>query len=511
MSQASTALRVADVYKSFGPTQALRGASLELHTGTIHALLGGNGSGKSTLIKALAGVQPADSGVLEIGSTKVELRDMTPARARELGLRFVHQQPSTLDALTVAENLAIGGPGFDVDRVGRIRWRRTRRRAAEVLERFEIDVHPDDEIGSLGPAKKTMVAIARALQDQEHASDGVLLLDEPTAALPAHEVDILLNALSSYARTGQTIVYVTHRLEEVFVAADRATLLSDGRVLDTVLPRELTHDALVELMVGRPVDQIERSRESSQGSVVLEVDGLAAGRLDGISFSARAGEIVGVAGLIGSGRSTLLEALFGVSVARAGTVRLHGHAVKLTSPREAMAAGFSFVPEDRASDAAFIDLTLKENLSVASAGRYWRRGLPRHRTEARDAQALRDEFGIKAPSIDTPMSSLSGGNQQKAILARWLHRNPKVLLLDEPTQGVDVGARAEIYSQIRRAVDAGSVAIVATSDTEELAAICDRVLVLRHGQQVAEIAGTAVSSEALQRLIHADGAAKGAA
>lgn len=511
MSQSSIALRVADVSQRFGPTQALRGASLELHTGTIHALLGGNGSGKSTLIKALAGVQPADSGVLEIGSTTVELRDMTPAKARELGLRFVHQQSSSLDALTVAENLTIGGPGFDVNRVGRIRWGSTRRRAVEVLERFEIEARPDDEMGSLSPAKKTMVAIARALQDQEHASDGVLLLDEPTAALPAHEVDILLSALSRYAVTGQTIVYVTHRLEEVFVAADRATLLSDGRVIDTVLPRVLTHDALVELMVGRPVNQIERDRESAHGPVLLEVHGLAAGPLEDISFNARAGQIVGVAGLIGSGRSTLLEALFGVSVARAGTVRLDGREVRVTSPREAMAAGFSFVPEDRTSDAAFADLTLKENLSMASVGRYWRRGLPRHRTEARDASALRDAFGIKAASIDTVMSSLSGGNQQKAILARWLHTEPKVLLLDEPTQGVDVGARAEIYSQIRRAVDAGSVAIVATSDTEELAAICDRVFVLRRGRQVAELSGTDVSSEALQRLIHADGAAKGAA
>ncbi|MGG6383403.1 sugar ABC transporter ATP-binding protein [Paenarthrobacter sp. NEAU-H11] len=511
MSAGKLALRVEGASKSFGPTRALRGASFELESGTVHALLGGNGSGKSTLMKALAGVQSADDGTIEIQGRTIGLAAMTPTRAREMGLRFVHQQPSTFANLTVAENLSIGGPGFDVTRTGRIRWRRTRTRARDVLDRFEIAVHPNTEMAELGPATQTMVAIARALQDQEDASDGILLLDEPTASLPDHEVTLLLDALRRYAATGQTIVFVTHRLEEVFTAADRATLLSDGRVVGTVSPRDISHDDLVELIMGRPVEQIKHHRGTATGGVVLDIERLSAGPIEDFSMRAYEGEIVGVTGLMGSGRSSLLKALFGVLGARAGTVRVQGTEVRLTTPLAAMAAGISFVPEDRASDAAFADLTLKENLSIASVGQYWRGGRLRQRSESQAARELLTSFAIKADSIDSPLNSLSGGNQQKAILARWLRRDPKVLLLDEPTQGVDVGARAEIYGHIRRAVNAGSAAIIASSDTEELAAICDRVVVLRKGRQVAEVAGDDLKSEVLQRLSHTDGPAKEAA
>jgi ribose transport system ATP-binding protein len=498
-----TVLGVRRVSKAYGATQALDDVSFRLRKGSIHALLGGNGSGKSTLIKLIAGVEPADAGEVEIGGAHHDLRAMTPALARQAGLHFVHQQRATFPELSVAENMAIGR-GFETGPGARICWGRTRRRAAEVLERFRIDAHPDQPLGQLGPAKQTMVAIARALQDQADASDGVLLLDEPTASLPAPEVAQLLGALRGYAEAGQAIVYVTHRLEEVFAVADEATLLRDGRVVDTVEPRSLDQEQLVELMMGRTVEQIERLRGRPEGKPILQARGIAAGPLAPLDLEIRAGEIVGLGGLIGSGRSTVLKALFGVRPLESGEVWIDGEPRRVASPPEAMAAGLAYVPEDRHRDAAFAELSVGENLSLTVIPDYWHRGVLNRRRERRDALRLFDSFLIKAESETAPLRSLSGGNQQKVVLARWLRRSPRLLLLDEPTQGVDVGARAEIYELVHRAAAAGAAALVASSDFEELARVCDRVVVLRKGRAVAEAAGEELDAERIARLANAE-------
>jgi ribose transport system ATP-binding protein len=495
-------LSVRGASKAFGPTQALADVDLDLRRGEVHAFLGGNGSGKSTLIKILAGVVEADQGMLEVKGRTVDLRHMTPPLARELGLHFVHQQRSVFPDLTVAENLAIGR-GFDT-RMGRIRWRRSRRRAAAVLERFEIDAHPDELLSELGPARETMVAIARALQDQREGSDDILILDEPTTSLPAPEVELLLGALRRYADRGQAIVYVTHRLEEVFQAGDRATLLRDGRVVGTVEPRSLTHDGLVELMMGRTVKQIERLRGEAGGKEILRARGLCAGQVEGLDLSLREGEIVGVAGLIGSGRSTLLKALFGV-VESSGEIELDGAPLRARSPREAMRAGLAYVPEDRQREAAFHELTVGENLSITVVPEYWRGGMIDRRREHRDSAVLFRSFLIKAESDEAPLDSLSGGNQQKVVLARWLRRRPRVLLLDEPTQGVDVGARAEIYELVHQSVSEGAAALVASSDFEELTHICDRVLVLNRGSLVAELTHEQLGPQEIARAANEKG------
>jgi ribose transport system ATP-binding protein len=497
-----TVLKAGHVSKAFGATQALDDVSLELEKGSVHALLGGNGSGKSTLIKLIAGVEPADAGELEIRGERHDLRSMTPARAREAGLHFVHQQRSTFPELTVTENLAIGR-GFDTGVGGRIEWRRARRRAAAVLERFQIDAHPDQELGELGPATQTMVAIARALQDQDGSADGVLLLDEPTASLPAPEVTLLLNALRRYAAAGQAIVYVTHRLEEVFAVADRATLLRDGRVVGDVEPSSLDHPALVELMMGRTVEQIERLRGRPQGRTILSARRLGAGPLVPLDLDVREGEIIGIGGLLGSGRSTLLKVLFGVRPLESGEIRVDGEPRRIDSPPAAMAAGFAYVPEDRQADAAFPELSVGENLSLTVIPDYWHRGMLNRRRERRDALGLFDSFLITAESDDAALRSLSGGNQQKVVLARWLRREPRLLLLDEPTQGVDVGARAEIYELIHRAVAGGAAALIASSDFEELARICDRVIVLRKGEAVTELRDGDLDADRIARLANA--------
>lgn len=494
-------MRIEHVSKDFGPTRALQDVTVELAPGTVHALLGGNGSGKSTLIKILAGVEQADRGMVRLGDISVDLRQMTPMAARECGLHFVHQQTSTFQSLTVAENLALSRR-FDTATLGRIPWRAIRENAAAVLDRFEIDAHPDQLLGELGPATQTMVAIARALQGQEDATRGVLVLDEPTASLPDPEVRLLLDALRRYAQAGQTIVYVTHRLDEVFAVADRATLLRDGRVVAEVAPSELTHEALVELIMGRSVEQVERLRGVSDGEPVLEVTRLTGGPLRDVSFEAHAGEIVGIAGLIGSGRSSLLKGLFG-AVPMDGTVAVEGIRVRARQPRDAIAAGLVYVPEDRTKDAAFRQLAVRENISLTALSDYWSKGWLQQRREARDARGLLEQYHIKAASTEAPLATLSGGNQQKAVLARWLRTNPRVLLLDEPTQGVDVGARTEIYKMIGDAVMSGATALLASSDFEELATVCTRVLVLHRGRIADELRGDDVTSERVQRAVHA--------
>ncbi len=499
----AVALRVEHLAKAYAGTPALDDVSFDVERGHIHALLGSNGSGKSTLVKILAGVVAADAGTIALNGERREATAFTPALARASGLRFVHQHSSTFAELSVAENLA-AGHGFLTGHGGRIRWRALHEHAREVLARFEIGAEPGQPLATLGPATQMMVAIARALQDQEGADGGVLVLDEPTAALPAPQVELLLAALRRYAAAGQTIVYVTHRLEEVMRAADRATVLRDGRMVGSVAVADLDHDGLVELIVGGATARAERAsqQERSDARTVLQVDGLRGGPVRDASFSLRAGEVVGIAGLVGSGRSSLLRLLFGERPREAGTVVLDGASPGLDTPARAMRAGIAYVPEDRIGEAAFMDLTVAENLAAANVGRHWRGGRLRHRAERRGARELMAAFAVKAPSLEAPLASLSGGNQQKVILARWLQRAPRVLLLDDPTQGVDVGARAEIYGLVRRAARDGAAVLMVSSDFDELAETCDRVLVLVGGRIVDEVDPATVDGDRLHQLAY---------
>jgi ribose transport system ATP-binding protein len=495
------ALRVRDLHKSFGGTHALRGVSFEAGRGRVHALLGGNGSGKSTLIKILAGVHAADAGEVQVGDQRFDASAITPALARTSGLHFVHQQSATFPDLTVAENLAIGR-GFETSAGGRIRWSAVEQRACDVLERFDIAVKPRDRLGSLAPATQTMVAIARALQDQEGASGGVLVLDEPTASLPIHEVELLLSALRRYAEAGQTILYVTHRLEEVLDVGDEATVLRDGSVVDTVTCEGLQHERLVELILGRSVERlVARPARSTTGAPIVKAVNIGGGAVRDASFSVSEGEIVGIAGLLGSGRSSLLRILFGAVQLRHGAVTFGGAVVQFGSPADGMRSGVAYVPEDRATEAAFADLDVNENLWLATSGEYFRRGRLRHAAERESSKGLISEYLIKAESERAPLSSLSGGNQQKVVLARWLRRSPRLLLLDEPTQGVDIGARLEIWDIVRVAVDGGMGAVVVSSDLEELSRVCDRVLIMRQGCVVGEVKGDAMGQKELEHLM----------
>jgi len=478
-----TALAVRGLSKTYAGTLALDSLFMQIRPGEVHALLGGNGSGKSTTIKILAGVVDADpGGEISIGEDSVGVSDWNPARAHAAGLRFVHQQPAVFPEMTVAENLALGSE-FPRGAGGRVDWKALHERTAALLAKWQIPATPKTPLIALRAADRARVAIVRAMQDMDDATRGILVLDEPTAALPAAEVDALLEALRGYAAAGLSILYVSHRLDEVLSVADRVTVLRDGRKVDTVDAEGLSEGDLIELIVGRPLDRVfpAASVEKSDDAELV-VRGLRGGPLRGIDITLRKGEVLGIAGLLGSGRSELLRMLFGAYPIEGGEVFLEGKRYAPANPEQAMKAGVAYVPEDRQADALFQGETVRHNLSAGGAGSYFRRFLFRHALERSDSQRSISDFLIRVVSDQNSIETLSGGNQQKVVMARWLRRRPKVLLLDEPTQGVDVGARAEIYQLIRKATEQGTSVVLVVSEPEELAHASDRIAVLRGGR-----------------------------
>jgi len=483
-----TAIAMRGLSKTYAGTLALDDLELELRRGEIHALLGGNGSGKSTTIKILAGVVPPDpGGVLTINGEDVSADDWSPGKAHAAGLRFVHQQVAVFPDLSVAENLAIGA-GFPRGIGGRIDWGMLNTRTAELLGKYNVPAQPKAPLRTLRAADRSRVAIIRAMQDLVEGDEGVLILDEPTAALPDREVEDLLESLRTYAENGQTILYVSHRLDEVLSVADRITVLRDGRKVATVEAKGLTESALIELIVGRPIDRaFPPAKAEVTDDAALVVRGLTGGPLRGIDLTLRRGEVLGIAGLLGSGRSELLRMLFGAYPIDAGTVLLDGADYRPATPDAAMKAGVAYVPEDRGADAVLVGCSVRHNLSAGQSSGYFHRLMWRHRQEREDSARSISDFLIRVAGDQRPIETLSGGNQQKVVLARWLRQHPKVLLLDEPTQGVDVGARAEIYQLVRRATAAGTSVILVVSEPEELAHGSDRVAILRGGRITAVI------------------------
>lgn len=498
------AMTITDLSKTYPGTRALRDVSFSVERGAIHALLGGNGSGKSTLIKILAGVETAEpKGEVAIGDVVMPADGMTPAVARRLGLRFVHQHPPTYESLTVAENLVIED-GFPT-RLGLIRWGTLNRRAAEILGKYEIAVDPRRMLKELRPATRTMIAIARALEGNRDGEASVLILDEPTASLPKHEADILLAALRKFAKRGVTIIFISHRIDEVLSIADDVTVLRDGQCIITRSTENLTRTELIELILGRKLSAAFPGAASEVTSEpLLEVRHVAGGPMKDVSFKVHPGEVVGVAGLLGSGRSTLLRALFGSFKIDAGEILLDGHALDGSSAESAMAAGVAFAPEDRARDAAFPNLTVRENLSMTSFRKFWRRWRFDYPAERAAAKGSIDAYHIKTSGLDQLFADLSGGNQQKVVLARWMARGPRLLLLDEPTQGVDVGAGSDVYHSVRDAAEQGLAAVVVSSDFEELANTCDRVLIMRDGVIAQEISSPHITASLLTELVYSN-------
>lgn len=499
------ALSVDTLSKSFPGGYAINDVTFAVRAGSVHGLVGGNGSGKSTLVKALAGVQPADDNgsTVTVGTTTVAASAVTPSWSRNSGLRFVHQNPAVFPTLDVAENIAAGEPL--PRQFGRVNRDELHARAKQLLDYFDIDLPTTAIVGDLRLADQTMIAIARALQDHVtgRAPVSAIVLDEPTASLPHEEVSVLLSAVRRVAAAGIAVIYISHRLDEILTLCTDLTVLRDGQHVTTTGTGGLTEKELITHIVGRPLGEVfpKSKTRNTQGKTVASLRGVTARSVRDLSFDVHAGEILGIAGLLGSGRSELLQVLFGSNPAQSGTIVLGDEQVAIRSPRRAMDLGIAYVPEHRDVEGAFPDWTVAENISASSLETISTAGKLSNRRERERARASIEKYSIRTRDESALMSSLSGGNQQKAILARWMTRAPRLLLLDEPTQGVDVGARTDAYALIRQAVTQGTAAILVSSDFEELADMSDRVLVLDGGRIVTEVSGHDLDRHTLTELV----------
>ncbi len=462
-------LEARNIEKSYGGVRALRNVSFDLRQGEVHVLVGENGAGKSTLIRILAGAVQPDSGFLSLDGEP--LLHNSPRRARELGIATIHQQPATFPSLTVAENIALASESASLLR--KVNWRERQRAARRLLESVGAEIDPRREAGSLSMPEQQIVEIAKALGGNAR----VLILDEPTASLTERETERLFAILLRLRSQGAGIIYISHRLDELARIADRITVLRDGQCIDTRDAADTSSAELIRLMAGREVSTVFPVREVPLGEPVLEL-----ASVRGVSFTVRAGEIFGLAGLVGAGRTELAETIFGLTPEPSGAIRVCGRQLRVRSPREAIAAGIACVPEDRRRHGAIGDMPIRANSTLAILDRISRGTLLDFARERSIASDWRERLGIKADSIDDPASSLSGGNQQKVAISRWLATAPRVLILDEPTQGIDVGAKAECYRIMCDLAANGMAILMISSELAEIIGMSDRIGVMRLGE-----------------------------
>ena len=486
-----TVLSVDRVHKSFAGTHALKGVSFDLSAGEVHALVGENGAGKSTLIKVITGAERADAGSLRIGGQPVAIDEMSPGTSRALGIAAIYQQPALFPDLSIAENIAIA---VEPPRPWRpIDWKARRRQAMTCLERIGATLDPDRVVRTLSMPEQQLVEIAGAVG----ARARIVLMDEPTASLSDREVERLFGVVTALRAHGVAVLYISHRLEEVLAIADRVTVLRDGETVASDARGRFAHADLVRLMAGREGVASSQVPTSRTGPVRLDVRHLsnrAAGLAD-ISLTVRQGEIVGLAGLVGSGRTELAETLFGLRRADAGEVRIDGAPTRITSPVQAIHSRLAYVPEDRRRHAMVAEMSVAANTTLAVLPSIASAGLLRRDDERKIAERYAISLRVRTASIDAPVGTLSGGNQQKVSLARWLATDPAVLILDEPTQGVDVAAKAELHRLIREQVERGLAVLLISSELPEILALSDRVIVMRRGRIAVELMKEELSAE----------------
>lgn len=498
----TSALEITNLSKRFGGAIALDDVSLSVARGEVHGLLGSNGSGKSTLIKVLAGFHDPEPGAeIRLYDRRMPL-PMTGVVARESGLAFVHQHLGLIPSLSVAENLYLGdfatGDNWSID------WRKTHAQAAETFSRFGLALDPRMPVGALSPVQQALLAIVRAYEDLQTASadhsdrPGVMVLDEPTPFLPRAGVEQLFRLVRQCTDLGASVIFVSHDVDEVREITDRATILRDGHLIDTVETATTSHDAFVERIIGRNLEAYGgHAKQLGSAETRVEVSNLTAPGIGPLNFELAHGEILGLTGLIGSGCDDVPALLYGARDGTRGRLELDGRGLPLAllTPEEALSRGIAYLPADRLGEAGIGSLSVADNVSMPifsklkTALGLTTLGIERH------AQRLGAEAGVKPNIPALPLSALSGGNAQKALMAKWLQIEPKLLLLDEPTQGVDVGARQQIWDALDQTAAAGTAIVIGSTDYEQLAQICHRVLIFARGQVVAELAGTELSKE----------------
>jgi len=486
-------LRALDLRKDFGGLTVLHPLSVDFHAGEVHALMGENGAGKSTLMKVLAGLYQPDAGQVQWRGEIVSFG--SPQDALTAGIAMIHQELMPIPDLTVAENITLGieptGP------LGLINRKQQRQRALELLHELEAGIDPDRLMRTLTVAQTQIVEIAKALG--RHAD--VVLMDEPTAALSDHEIAALFRVISRLKNRGVAIVYTTHKMDEVFRLADRISILRDGRLITTAPVNELNPQKLISLMVGRELADIFPPRSEPSREPVLEVSGLThEPAYRDINLTLHRGEILALAGLMGAGRTEIASALYGLQPATSGSISIHGKKVTLDSPDTAIAHGIGMVTEDRKGLGLIPALSVRENISLAALPRFALGPLVRHTEEANAARYQIQAFAIKASSPEQPIQQLSGGNQQKALLARCLLNEPEIIILDEPTRGIDIGAKSEIYDVIQKLAAQGKAILLISSELPEVLALSHRIVVLRQGKTTATLEASSSDQESLLKF-----------
>lgn len=486
-------LRVCSVTKSFPGVKALKGVDLHLKAGEVLAVIGENGAGKSTLMKILAGVQDYDEGEVLVDGLAVRFKGVEDAF--EKGIALIHQELNLADNLDVAANIFLGR---EPRKAGLLDKARMSRESSVFLDRVGLKVSPDQIVSDLTIGHQQMIEIAKALSVDAR----VLIMDEPTSSLSQHETEQLFKVIKDLASKDVAIVYISHRLSEVRELADRVTVLRDGDNAGELLSQEATHDNMVRLMVGRDISKYYALEPRSHGAVALKVDKVRTiqNPKHALSFEIKSGEIVGVAGLVGAGRTEMLQALFGVMPALDGSMEVQGHSVVIRSPIQAIQNGLALVPEDRKQQGLVLEMAVRENMSLASLGRDQNKGFLNHRREEDISREMVAEMKIKTPSDLQEVQYLSGGNQQKVVLGKWLAMKPRVLFLDEPTRGIDVGAKQDIYKLMEKLAEEGVAILFVSSEMEEIIGMSDRAIVMHEGKLTGTLMRDELTEESVMRL-----------
>jgi len=491
-------LQLKGILKEYPGIRAVNHASLELMPGEVHALVGENGAGKSTLIKIMAGVVRPDAGEIWLNGDQISIH--SGSDAYRLGLSFIHQELNLVDYLSGAENIFLGRP-YPKTLVGTVNWKKLYRQAQEILDRLGVHVPVNVPVCRLSRGDQSMISIARAF-----AGDAMIyVMDEPTASLTDEEIRNLFKVIEMLQSKGAAILYVSHRLEEIFEICNRVTVMRDGNVIATHPIEQINQSEMIRLMIGRKMDETVPPPEAEIGEKVFEVKGLSGHTVSDINFSLHKGEIVGLAGLVGSGRTDILRIIYGADPISTGELSLFGGNYLPKTPAKAIQNGFVLVPEERHSQGLVLGRSILENITLPSVGRLSHKGLFLNRKrEQKEGKITSQAVRLKASSLQQKVGQLSGGNQQKVVFARWMIEDPKVLLLDEPSRGVDVGARYEIYKIIREMAARGVAILLVSSDLTEILGLSDRVLVMREGKMVKELPAKGLTQETILRYCYGE-------
>ncbi|KUF22942.1 sugar ABC transporter ATP-binding protein [Bacillus safensis] len=482
-----------NIHKAFGKNTVLSGVSFDLVTGEVHALMGENGAGKSTLMNLLTGLYSLDQGTIQIDGKETAFKN--PKEAEQHGIAFIHQELNIWPDMTVLENLFIGKEIYT--KLGLLDTKKMKVLAQKQLDRLSVNLSLDQEAGSCSVGQKQMIEIAKALMTDAK----VIIMDEPTAALTEREIEKLFQVIESLKKEGVSIVYISHRMEEIFAICDRITIMRDGKTVDTKAIPETNFHEVVKKMVGRELTDRYPERTPSTGDIILEVkQATKKGQFQDISFSVKAGEIVGVAGLMGAGRTEMMRSLFGLDPLDQGEIWVHGKKAVIKKPSDAVKLGIGFITEDRKDEGLMLDASIRENIGLPNLKSFSPKGLIDKKNEQDFVDLLIKRLTIKTASSDISARSLSGGNQQKVVIAKWIGIQPKVLILDEPTRGVDVGAKREIYQLMNELTDRGVAILMVSSELPEILGMSDRVLVIHEGTISGELDKTEATQERIMTL-----------